>query len=327
LSKSTIGLMENRSKLFERSENAKRESKYLDFKSEFDLTSTGAWCELVKDLVAFANSGGGVIVIGVNNDGSSSNADLTRIRALDMADITNKVQSYTNYQFEEIEIVDIERQGQKLVAFMISRADVPIVFTRPGTYDIGGGKQKSAFAQGTVYFRHGAKSEPGNEADLRKWRDQAVENVRSKWMDGISKVVESPAGHTITVVASPSSGKKGTPRLEGMAITANVSAGPGAVQFVPQNAEEIWPHRQKNLLALVNKSLEVQPAVNSHDILCINTQLDILKSHPEFAYKPHSLASPQYSDKYADWIIGQYKEDPRFFQRMREEHRKRPLAA
>jgi hypothetical protein len=321
-----MGIVDNRSRLYERSENAKRESKYLDFKSEFDTASSGAWCELIKDIVAFANSGGGVIVFGINNDGSNAGTDLTRIREMDLADITNKLYSYTGYHFEEIEIVEVERAGQRLAAFMISSTEVPIVFTRPGTYDVGGGKQKCAFAQGAVYFRHGAKSEPGTEADLRKWRDRAIENIRASWMDGIGKVVEAPAGHSITVIASPSSGKKGAPRLEGMAITANVSAGPGAVQFVPQNAEEIWPHRQKNLLTLVNKNLDVQPAVNGHDILCINSKLDILKSHPEFAYKPHSLASPQYSNKYADWIIDQYKEDPRFFQRMREEYRKRVLS-
>jgi hypothetical protein len=29
----------------------------------------------------------------------------------------------------------------------------PIVFSKPGTYDIGGGKQKTAFSAGTVYFQ------------------------------------------------------------------------------------------------------------------------------------------------------------------------------
>lgn len=108
-----------------------------------------------------------------------------------------------------------------------------------------------------------------------------------------------------------------------MAITAKVSAGPGAVQFVPQNAEEIWPYRQKDLLREINKELKITPPVNGHDILCINTHLEILKKHPEFAYKPHSLASPQYNDDYVKWIVAQYKQDPKFFMRMRAEYQKR----
>lgn len=62
----------DRSRLLERAENARRESKSLDFKREFDPMSTPEWCEIIKDIVAFANSGGGVIVFGVNNDGTNS---------------------------------------------------------------------------------------------------------------------------------------------------------------------------------------------------------------------------------------------------------------
>lgn len=149
-----------KSKLLERAENAKRESRYLDFKREFDIGSAGAWCEVIKDVVAFANSGGGIVVFGVNNDGTSSDSDLTKIIGLDMAVITDKIRSYTDHQFSDIEIVEIARGSTRIAALVIGAAEVPMIFTRPGTYDAGGGKQKSAFAQGTIYFRHGAKSAP-----------------------------------------------------------------------------------------------------------------------------------------------------------------------
>jgi hypothetical protein len=35
-------------------------------------------------------------------------------------------------------LVEIERAGKLHVATIIEEADVPIVFTKPGTYDIGG---------------------------------------------------------------------------------------------------------------------------------------------------------------------------------------------
>ena len=41
---------------------AESETADLDFKSTFDPQSTRDWCELVKDIVVFANSGGGCIV-------------------------------------------------------------------------------------------------------------------------------------------------------------------------------------------------------------------------------------------------------------------------
>ena len=48
-----------------------------------------------------------------------------------------------------------------MAAIKIGPAFPPIVFTRPGTYSVEGGRQKTAFSQGTVYFRHGAKKRPG----------------------------------------------------------------------------------------------------------------------------------------------------------------------
>lgn len=38
--------------------------------------NTGDWCELIKDIVAMANSGGGRIAIGANDDGTPSGYEL-----------------------------------------------------------------------------------------------------------------------------------------------------------------------------------------------------------------------------------------------------------
>jgi len=311
----------DRSKLLERAENAKGESKYLEFKREFDITSAAHWCEIIKDIVALANSGGGAIVFGVSNDGTNAETDLSALLAVDLADITNKIQSYTGFQFAEVETIEVVRNGLARVAFLIGGSDVPMVFTRAGADIMIGGKQRPAFVKGTIYFRHGAKSEPGTRDDLLSWRDKSLEEIRRSWLGGIRKVVEAPVGHVINVVSSPPSAAGGAPRMQGMAITAEINAGPGAVRVVPQNAEELWPHRQKDVLEAVNRKTGATRRINGHDILCLNAHLGVLQNHPEFAYKPHRLASPQYSDSYVDWIVAQYTQDPRFFERMREEYR------
>lgn len=311
----------DRSKLLERAENAKGESKYLDFKRQFDAASAAEWCEVIKDVVAFANSGGGVIVFGVNNDGTIADVDVSSLLKIDIADITNKIEAYCGYQFAEIEIIEVSRDSESAVAFLIGAADIPLVFTRAGADVLLGGKQRPAFVKGTVYFRHGAKSEPATRDDLVSWLDRTIDEVRRSWLGGIRKVVEAPPGHVLSVVSSPLSNKSGVPQAKGMAITAEMSAGPGAVRMVPQNAEELWPHRQKELLEAVNKAIKAPRQINGHDILCINTHLNVLKAHPEFAYKPHRRASPQYSDEYVRWIVLQYGHDPKFFDRMREEYK------
>jgi hypothetical protein len=77
---------------------------------------------------------------------------------------------------------------------------IPIVFQKPGTYDTGTGKQKTAFSVGTVYFRHGAKSEPGTSDDLRAVVERQLEVIRHSWIKGVRKVVQAPAGSQIIAV-------------------------------------------------------------------------------------------------------------------------------
>jgi hypothetical protein len=51
--------------------------------------------------VSFANSGGGVILFGVNHDGST---DINPILALDPADIANKVRKYTECDLPKLKL-------------------------------------------------------------------------------------------------------------------------------------------------------------------------------------------------------------------------------
>jgi hypothetical protein len=293
------------------------ESKHIDFKREFDLSSPEAWCEIIKDIVAFANSGGGVIIFGVANDGTNADFNSAPLLAHDPADISNRIARYTGIQAVDFEIVELKRDKSFRPALVVSETDIPIIFSKPGTYDIGGGKQKTAFGQGTIYFRHGSKSEPGNRDDLSRWRDREIAQARKSWMDGIRKVVQSAPTDAITVVSASRPGP-----TSAATINAKVSDDPTAPRFVPENAEEIWPHRQIDLIRAVNKQIGSEHNINTHDIYCIKMVFDILNKRREFAYKSHRLASPQYSVEFVDWIVNEYKRDKTFFQRVREECKK-----
>jgi predicted HTH transcriptional regulator len=56
--------------------SAKRESRALEFKEQFLPTDARQALEVLKDIVAIANSGGGVLAIGMNNAGESSGFDV-----------------------------------------------------------------------------------------------------------------------------------------------------------------------------------------------------------------------------------------------------------
>src|SRR5437588_10308492 len=81
--------------------NAKNESKSVDFKSAFDPDCAADWCELLKDIVAMANSGGGTVLIGVADDGQCTGRLSTfKILQPAPAKTTDKIANSTGRQFE-----------------------------------------------------------------------------------------------------------------------------------------------------------------------------------------------------------------------------------
>jgi len=174
--------------------SAKRESKHLEFKEKFDPNVARDWCNIVKDIVALANSGGGTIVFGVKDDGSSAGEDVSAVLRIDPAQITDKIAKYTTEQFDKFAMQEADREGRKIAILRVGCLPIPMVFTQPGTYDTGGGRHETAFSRGSVYFRHGAKSEPGNTNDLRKSLERELTRIRKSWLKDIRKVIHAPIG-------------------------------------------------------------------------------------------------------------------------------------
>ena len=184
--------------LIDKALSARRESRQIEFKATFDPTVGAEWCEITKDIVAIANSGGGIIVFGLSSNGSPTGANVDAINAIDPADLSNKITKYTGLGDFEVEVHELQKEGNSLTAFVIPEASMPLVFERPGAYEVGG-KQKTAFAQGTIYFRHGSKSEPGIRNDIRHVIDRQLERIRKSWVRNVRKVVEAPPGSRISI--------------------------------------------------------------------------------------------------------------------------------
>jgi Putative DNA-binding domain/EC042_2821-lke REase len=301
--------MDLREKLLQKALSAQRESKFIDFKESCDIESAESWCEIIKDIAAMANSGGGVIVFGLKNDGTFSGFDGTQLLSYDTAKITDKIAKYTGRQFSDFELLEVRRGITPLAVLVISEAKLPIVFTKAGTYRTENGKEKVAFQQGAIYFRHGAKSEPGDSEDLREVIDRQVERVRRTWLSGIRKVTQAPEGSVIQVL---------TPAVashlsQGKIFSARIVADKTAPGVRPESADSIWPHRAKNVVAMVNQRLEGKGKINSYDLQCVRKMFNIEKEHPEYCYRPFALISPQYSDAFVDWLVTEFRKDDNFF--------------
>jgi hypothetical protein len=149
----------------------------------------------------------------------------------------------------------------RFLRFAVDEVAAPIVFSKPGTYDVGGGKQKTAFSGGTVYFRHGAKSEPANADDLRIFIENRIEAMRKAWFEGIVKVVEAPPGSRVEVTPpETANASAGAVRL------VNDPAAP-ALRHVP--VDETHPFRQKEVVAEINRRLAGAKIIIPYHIQCV----------------------------------------------------------
>jgi hypothetical protein len=286
------------------------EAEDVDFKSHFEPSALRDWLELIKDIAAFANSGGGYILIRVNDDGSPSKADVSGLLAVDPADLGNRIHKYTGQHFSGVELLECEKSGHDVCAIRVSPVRVPIVFSRVGEFELPDAKKKTVFALGTVYFRHGAKSEPGTSDDLRAFLERELERTRKSWLDGIAKVVEAPAGSRFAVLPP-----EDAPTGPSGSLPMHLTNDPNAPAYYAVPLDETHPYRQKEVIHEVNAKLAGKKSVNNHDVICIRRVYSVQKNI-SFCYT-QNFASPRYTRQFVDWIVEQYEANPAFFEETR----------
>ncbi|MEQ8368173.1 MAG: putative DNA binding domain-containing protein [Roseicyclus sp.] len=293
-------------------ETATTEDERLDFKSEFapDLKKA-FWVEIVKDIVAFANTVGGAIVFGVNDDGSISNTDCSELISFDPAKITDQVALYTGTQFSKFMITTVARNGVNVPVIVVEPTRIPMVFKKPGTYETEPGKQKTSFSLGTVYFRHGAKSEPATQDDLRASFDRELARIREEWLSNMRTIVEAPPGSTVTLVAP----------LEPMS-NLRLSSDPTATAITVRSLYETHPYTQSEVIKQVKQRTPTLVKFNSHDVQSIKAKENVDHiTRPDMVHKPHAQSSPQYSEAFVEMICIAIDQDSDYLVICRQFHK------
>ena len=290
-------------------EHVRRESRRIEFKAQVDFSSHRGCCEIIKDIVAIANSGGGYILVGVHDDGQPSGFDITSVMAFDPAKLTDKIASFTGEHYSDFEFTRLLRDGHEIAVITLQPVHNPMAFEKEGVYPIGSG-QKVAFAKGTVYFRHGAKSEPATTADLRHVIDREFDRRSKTLLGNVRKVVAAPPGSTVHVIA---------PKRRGQSMPDTVPIrlvnDPNAPVFRQIDIDAIYPYRQTELLETVNQRLAGIYHVNTYDLQCARRAYDIDKQ-PKYFHIP-KFGTPRYSVDFVDWLVERYREDPEFFVKAR----------
>jgi hypothetical protein len=299
----------------ERALARQRESRYVAFREGFDPAERGEWCELIRDVVALANSGGGWLLFGIGPRGIPSGFDVTPILTLNARHISDQIHAFTGARFDDVGIVRAEKDGQVVAALRIGPANVAMVFESAGSYTRPDGRQRTAFSAGTVYFRHGSRSAPGTTQDLQDFLDRRLEEIRKEWVRGVKKVVEAPAGAQLELVPQEIV-QSASPSAQPIRVTDD----PDAPIYRVINPDANYPFRQKDVIAEVNRRLG-GAVVNQHTILSVRRVFGI-EGDARYQYRSR-FGTPQYSQEFIDWLIAEYQRDAEFFNAARQAYAQR----
>ena len=268
-----------------RAERATRSSKRVALHGSID------YVELVRDIAAMANSGGGVIVL----DG---------IAGVDEELLHEQLSRYAEPEFEGFTVEALSRGGRPSAAVVVEGVrNSPLVFTRTGRF----GGDHVAFVQGGLYFRHGARSEPATGGDVRDFIRRQLEATRTQWLANIRQVMHAPDGAEVAVVETAERDEEGRPTL------IRLTTDPHAPLYGQVDPDHSHPYRQKEVIREVNARLG-EGAVNAFDVLSVRRVHAISEdTRPEFVHVP-KFGSPQYSDAFVEWVVAEHERDPRFFE-------------
>lgn len=168
------------------------ESGRIDRKLTLDLDDPKVRLDLVKDLVALANTDGGEIWIGcdeVHRPGVS----LDLAKKLDGATISDLVNRYIAPSRASVShsLEEADKPGAYVVKLRIDRYQrYPFVFSKQGAAP---GLKKPVFTEGQIYVRHGARNAIVTHSDLVQFIDAAVQESRGPVIDSLISKLEKVA--------------------------------------------------------------------------------------------------------------------------------------
>jgi len=286
---SRFKLMADAARFLTRAAQALRSSKRVAFGS-------GEYVQLVRDITAMANSGGGVVA-------------LEGVAEVDEELIHEELARYAEPEFESFTVESITRNGRPATAIVVEGAPGgPLVFTRQGRYRTPDGGDHVAFVRGGLYFRHGAKSEPATGADVRDFITRQLDATRARWLSNIRQVMHAPDGAEVAVVETAERDEEGRPTL------IRLTTDPHAPLYGQVDPDHSHPYRQKEVIREVNARL-ADHTTNAFEVLSVRRVHRITEeTRPEFVHVP-KFGSPQYSDAFVDWLVAEHNRDPEFFPR------------
>ena len=264
----------------------------------FDRASERSWQELVRDLTALANSGGGSIFVGV---------------ALTEPEIIERIARHTGFAFDRVRLRGEVQHGASGVRITVGAAMFPLGLEGAApdepSRDAAGSAPAPAAAR--FYFRHHGESVPGTSDDMRRLVERVLRRTRRQWLARIRQALRTPLapGEEGAGSAGGAASGRGPARLQPVRIVTD----PRAPALQPHDVEHLYPLRQKDLVRELKARLGRR--FNSYDIQAIR-RYHRLDERPDFVFHLAG-AGRRYSAAMLEWTLDQYGRDPEFFRKAR----------
>jgi hypothetical protein len=243
----------------------------------FDVASDLDWRALLRDITAFANSGGGKQAIRQH---------------LEKDEILRRMALYGVPNFHDIAALNVEYRND--------RSDISVI-------TVGPAKRPIEFC-GIVFFRHGDRSGPATALDVGALADRSIAKERRRWLRGIRRVLRSRRSDRVGGCH-----KKLAP-ADAALKPVRIVNDPSAPALHPQDVDRLYPWRQKDLVHELNRRLG-RRTLNSYDIQAVRRH-HRLDERPDFIFNLPG-AGRRYSPAAADWILAEYVRDAEFFRNAR----------
>lgn len=178
------------------------ENAGLEHKARVDLTNNADRVRLVAEVVAMANAEGGVIRVGVSDDGTEVGVSADLAGRFDPARVADLVDSFTNPDHVEITISTTTVPTGQIVDLAVERfPDPPLVMHKDGNFE-DGGRQQFVFRKGDVLVRRGTRAQRASRGDYSLWIRRACDNARQTLLDRVAFVADLPEGAQLQVAVA-----------------------------------------------------------------------------------------------------------------------------